>query len=126
MNPSSPFDAWAEKKGVHMTPSADFDYRAALGPEQCDHAAAALLAMAHETAALLHACAVVDNELDTAHADMFDKLQWALRYLGIAPDDYPAYRAAVRARYQPEPGPEDCGMGCAICAGVPDNDPGPV
>ena len=91
-----------------------------------EHAAAALLAMAHETAALLHAGAVVDNELDTAHADMFDKLQWALRYLGIAPDDYPAYRAAVRARYQPEPGPEDCGMGCAICAGVPDNDPGPV
>lgn len=121
MTTHAPFTAWAEKHGIQVAPADAVDYRAALGTEQCDHAAAALLAMAHETAALLHAGAVVDNELDTAHADMFDKLQWALRYLGIAPDDYPAYRAAVRARYLPEPGPDDCGMGCPVCAGGPAN-----
>ena len=92
-----------------------------MGPEQCDHAAAALLAIAHETAMMLHAGDVADNDLDDAHAALFDKLQWALRYLGIAPDDYPAYRAAVRERYLPEPGPDDCGMGCPVCAGGPAN-----
>ncbi len=126
MNTHSAFTAWAEKHGVQMTPSAGFDYRAALGAEQCDQAAAVLLAMAHETTALLQAGAVADRDLDIAHADLLDKLFWALRYLGIALDSYPDYRAAVRVRYLPEPGPEDCGMGCAICAGVPDNDPGPV
>lgn len=101
-----------------MTPSADFDYRAALGPEQCDHAAAALLAMAHETAVLLQVGAVADRDLDIAHADLLDKLFWALRYLGIALDSYPDYRAAVRVRYLPEPGPDDCGMGCIVCSGA--------
>ena len=105
MNTHGVFTAWAEKHGVQMTPSEKFDYRAALGAEQCDQAAAVLLAMVHETAVLLQAGAVADRDLD------------------IALDGYPDYRAAVRVRYLPEPGPDDCGMGCIVCSGASLPDP---
>ncbi len=89
MSTRPPFAAWAEKHGVHLTPAATFDYREALGPEQCDHAAAALL----------NAGVVADGDLVAAHAVLFDRLRWALRYLGIAPDGFPEYRATVRGHY---------------------------
>lgn len=99
MSTRPPFAAWAEKHGVHLTPAATFDYREALGPEQCDYAAAALLSSAHELAALLNAGVVADGDLVDAHAVLFDRLRWALRYLGIAPDGFPEYRATVRGHY---------------------------